>query len=161
MIKYREITIKDNQPLGNVMEKVLLEFNATKGASMLGDPTLYKMFEEYQEERSVYFIALIDNVIVGGCGIKKIPNQEDDSYSELQRMYLSKKARGKRIGKTLIEMCFAKAKEFEFSNIYIESFPQMKDAINLYAKNGFHYIDYAIGNTGHDACDVKMLKKLN
>ena len=80
MVEYRKITQKDNQALGDVMEKVLLEFNAVEGASMLGDPTLHKMFEEYKEERSIYYIALINNQIVGGCGVKKIPNQDDDSY---------------------------------------------------------------------------------
>lgn len=161
MIEYREIEPSDNKPLGEVMEKVLIEFDAVEGGSMLGDPTCFRMYEQYQNEKSIYFIALINGKLVGGCGVKQIPNQDDSSICELQRMYLSKEARGKKIGKILIEKCIAKAKEFGFSKMYIESFPQMKDAINLYTKNGFYNINYALGDTGHDACEVRMLKDLD
>lgn len=161
MIEYREIEAKDNITLGKVMEKVLIEFDAVEGGSMLGDPTCFRMYEEYRDIKSIYYVVLIDGVLVGGCGVKQIPNQEDESLCELQRMYLSKEARGKKIGKTLIDKCIVKAKEFGFKKMYIESFPQMKSAISLYLKNGFYHIDYSIGNTGHDACDVKMLKDLD
>lgn len=160
MVEYRKIEVKDNIALGQIMEKVLLEFNAVEGESMLGDPTCFSMYEQYQEEKSVYYIALLNGELVGGCGLKKVPNQDDKTICELQRMYLSKEARGKKIGKKLIELCIDDAKEFGFSKMYIESFPQMNDAINLYKKNGFYHIDYSIGTTGHDACDVKMLKNL-
>ena len=161
MIEYRKIESKDDMPLGEVMEKVLVEYNAVEGGSMLGDPSCFNMYEEYKDEKSIYLVAFVDGKLVGGCGVKKIPNQEDENLCELQRMYLSKEARGKKIGKTLIDLCIKKAKEFGFTKMYIESFPQMKEAISLYTKNGFYHIDYAIGNTGHDACDVRMLKDLD
>jgi putative acetyltransferase len=161
MIEYREIKFEDNQLLGEVMESVLIEYDAVEGGSMLGDPSCFSMYEQYTDKKSVYYIALLDGKLVGGCGVKIIPNQDDDTLCELQRMYLAKEARGKKIGKTLIEMCISKATEFGFKKMYIESFPQMKEAISLYSKNGFYHIDYAIGSTGHDACDVKMLKDLD
>jgi len=160
MIVYREIKPKDNQLLGEVMESVLIEYDAVEGGSMLGDPSCFSMYEQYTDDKSVYYIAFVDGELVGGCGVKIIPNQGDDKLCELQRMYLAKEARGKKIGKTLIEMCISKAIEFGFEKMYIESFPQMKEAISLYTQNGFYHIDYAIGNTGHNACDVKMIKDL-
>jgi len=160
MVEFRKIKESDNKALGDIMQEVLLEYDAVEGKSMLGDPTQYKMFEQYQENRSVYYVAVMDGEIVGGCGVKKVPNQNDDSICELQRMYVLKKARGKKIGKELILNCIDVAKKFNYKSMYLESFPQMQEAINLYKKNGFYDIDYAIGNTGHDACDVKMLLKL-
>jgi putative acetyltransferase len=160
MVDYREILIDDNLELGQLMEEVLREFDAVEGQSMLGDPTLFKMYEQYQEKKSIYFIAEEDGEILGGCGIKVVPKQKDDNICELQRMYLRKRARGRKIGKTLIEMCIEKAREFKFQKMYIESYPQMKDAINLYTKNGFYPIPYPIGDTGHSSCDVRMLKDL-
>ena len=160
MIEYREIKKSDNNPLGEVMEKVLIEYNAVEGGSMLGDPTCFNMYSQYTDKDSIYYVAILYGKLVGGCGVKRIPNIDNDGICELQRMYILKEARGKKIGKTLIEMCITKAKEFGFNEMYIESFPQMKEAISLYSKNGFYSIDYRIGNTGHDACDVKMLKKL-
>ncbi len=161
MIEYRKIEKSDNRALGKVMETVLIEYKAVRGGSMLGDPTCFRMFEEYTDEKSVYYVALIDGKLVGGCGVKKVPNQDDETICELQRMYILKEARGKKIGKTLIQKCIADAKKFGFKKMYLESFPQMKEAISLYQKNGFYHIDYAIGKTGHDACDIKMLKDLD
>jgi putative acetyltransferase len=160
MVKYREIKFDDNRELGLLMEDVLREFDAVEGQSMLGDPTLFKMFEQYQEEKSIYYIAEEDGEVLGGCGIKVVPNQKDESICELQRMYLKKSARGRKIGKTLIEMCIDKARDFNFKKMYIESYPQMQDAIKLYSKNGFYPISYPIGDTGHISCDVRMLKDL-
>ena len=160
MIEYREIESKDNKLLGDVMEKVLIEFKAVEGGSMLGDPSCFSMYEQYMDEKSIYYVVLMNGKLVGGCGVKIAPNQADGKLCELQRMYLAKEARGKRIGKALIDKCIAKAREFSFTKMYIESFPQMKEAITLYTKNGFYKIDYAIGNTGHDACEVRMLRDL-
>lgn len=160
MTEYRIIKKSDNLDLGFVMEKVLIEYNAVEGGSMLGDPSCFRMYEEYQEERSIYFVAIKDNTLVGGCGIKKIPNQNDYYYCELQRMYISKESRGLKIGKELIIKCIDAARKFHYTKMYIESFPQMTEAIDLYKKNGFYHINYSIGNTGHDACEIKMLKNL-
>jgi putative acetyltransferase len=44
--------------------------------------------------------------------------------------------------------------------MYLESFPDMKEAIRLYEQNGFRYLDKPLGNTGHYACNVWMVKNL-
>jgi putative acetyltransferase len=36
----------------------------------------------------------------------------------------------------------------------------MKNALNLYEKWGFKYLEAPMGNTGHYSCTVWMLKKL-
>ena len=46
------------------------------------------------------------------------------------------------------------AKEKGFRYCYLETFNTMKDAMKLYAKNGFIKIPGALGNTGHFACDT-------
>ena len=40
------------------------------------------------------------------------------------------------------------------------SMPNMISAQKLYLKKGFEYIDKPMGNTGHTACPVWMLKDL-
>ena len=53
---------------------------------------------------------------------------------------------------------------FDFSEFidkcYIETMPNMISAQKLYLKKGFEYIDKPMGNTGHTACPVWMLKDL-
>jgi putative acetyltransferase len=47
---------------------------------------------------------------------------------------------------------------FGFSSIYLESFPDMKAAIALYEKYNYQYLSNSLGETGHHACNVWMLK---
>ena len=44
--------------------------------------------------------------------------------------------------------------------MYLETFPNMKEAINLYEKFNFQYINYPMGNTGHFYCTTRMLLNL-
>jgi putative acetyltransferase len=159
MLEIREIKPGDNVELSAVIKDVLIEFGADPKTTMLGDPSLYKMYEYYQFDKAVFFVALMDGKIVGGCGIKKLDGSADeDKICELQRMYLLPEARGLGIGKKLMEICQEKAKEFGYTKIYIESLPQMQSAISLYKKSGFEFIDQPLGNTGHGGCDVWMLR---
>lgn len=161
MPEIREINPEDNTELATVIKEVLIEFGADPKTTMLGDPSLYKMYEYYQFEKAVFFVAWINGKIVGGCGIKKLDGSaKEDKICELQRMYLLPEARGLGIGKKLMEICLDKAKEFGYKKIYIESLPQMKSAIKLYTKSGFEYIDQPLGNTGHGGCDVWMLREV-
>ena len=52
------------------------------------------------------------------------------------------------------------AKQAGYDKCYIETLPFMKDAQKLYVKSGFTYIDAPMGSTGHNACDVFMIKDL-
>ena len=84
----------------------------------------------------------------------------DKNIAELQKLYILPKYRGLGIGKKLVQMCITAAKEFGFYSIYLETFANMHEAQGLYKKNGFEYLDYQLGGTGHSSCDVWMLKKL-
>lgn len=159
MVEYRTIEKKDNPHISRIIKTVLTEFDADPKTTMLGDPTADKMYQEYLAPNSIYYVALLNGKIVGGCGIKQL-NPHDSSLCELQRMYLLKEARGNKIGQTLMTMCLEKAKDFNFAKVYIETISNMHAAQSLYKKFGFHEIDEYLGNTGHTGCDVKMIKKL-
>ena len=75
-------------------------------------------------------------------------------------MYFSSDARGKGIGRLLLERCIASAKEMGFKQCYLESALQLKAAVHLYESFGFKNIESALGNTGHYSCDIKMIKDL-
>ena len=75
-------------------------------------------------------------------------------------MYFLSEARGLGLGAKLMEVCLQKAREFEFENCYLETMPYMAKAQNLYKKSGFEFLEKPLGNTGHNACPVWMLKKL-
>ena len=50
--------------------------------------------------------------------------------------------------------------ELGYDKMYLESASQLKSAIAMYEAYGFEYLDHRMGDTGHYACGVWMLKHL-
>ena len=103
MVEYREIQKKDNPKIANIIKGVLTEFGADPATTMLGDPITDTMYEQYREPNAIYYVAILNEELIGGCGIQQL-TKSDSELCELQRMYILGKARGLRIGKTLLEM---------------------------------------------------------
>lgn len=159
MIRIRELEKKDNPVIAEIIRTVMSEFNADPKTTIIGDPVLDTMFENYRHSRSVYYIAESDDVIAGGCGINKLSGAENN-ICELQRMFLLPHSRGKGIGKMLLDLCIRKAKEFVYDKVYIETLSEMHSAIGLYKHYGFRKISKPIGKTGHSGCNIYMLLEL-
>jgi len=159
-LEIRPIQLSDNFAIATIIKETLIEFDGNKPGTAFNDISLNNMFETYNRKNAVYFVALLNNTIIGGCGIQSLDG-DDSNTCELQKMYMSPQARGKKIGKKLLEKCIKFAKEANFEKCYLETFPHMSTAINLYKMNGFNSINKPMGNTGHGACDVWMLKDLN
>lgn len=159
-VSIRPVEQSDDRALASVIRKALAEYEAPACGSALGDPELDFMAQAYSGDRSVYFVAEVGGKILGGAGIAQLENADEDTC-ELRKMYLAKEARGKGIGKMLMEVCLRKAREFGFRFCYLETFPTMTDAQNLYKKSGFYYLNARKGGTGHSACNVWMQRDLN
>ncbi len=157
-IVIRTIQKKDNQATAEMIRYVLIEQNAPKTGTAFEDKALDDLYETYKDERAVYYILIENDEIIGGAGIQALDN--DDSICELQKMYFHPKARSRGLGQQMIEKCLEFAKNHAYKSCYIETLPSMKAAQNRYLKNGFEYINYRLGKTGHHACTVWMLKRL-
>jgi putative acetyltransferase len=155
----RKIEPKDNLKIASVIRNIFEELEAPKVGTAYADPHLNTLFEVYQAENEIYFIVEEDGIILGGCGIGNLMDAEF-KICELQKMYLAKEGRGKGIAQELMQKCLAFAKQVGYDKCYIETLPFMKDAQKLYVKSGFTYIDGPMGSTGHNACDVFMIKDL-
>jgi len=155
----REIQKADNVAIAKVIRDVLIEHNVPKVGTAYADPSLDFMFENYSEEKVAYFVVENERKIIGGAGIASLENGPKE-ICELQKMYFLSEARGFGLGVKLMEVCLEKARQFEFKKCYLETMPYMTNAQNLYKKSGFQYLDKPLGNTGHNACPVWMLKEL-
>jgi putative acetyltransferase len=155
----RKIEPKDNLKIASVIRNIFEELDAPKVGTAYADPHLNSLFEVYQADNEIYFIVEEDGVILGGCGIGNLMDAEF-KICELQKMYLVKEARGKGIAQELMQKCLEFAQQAGYDKCYIETLPFMKDAQKLYVKSGFTYIDGPMGSTGHNACDVFMIKDL-
>ena len=74
-----------------------------------------------------------DGSIVGTFGLIRI----DEYTCELRKMYLLKQARGKGVGKAMLEHAIQVAHEKKYRRIILETISPLKEAISLYRKRGF------------------------
>ena len=155
----RSVNQSDNKYLAVILREVLVEMEIPQKGSAYEDPELDNMYEAYQFSRSEYFVVEDDKKILGGAGISPLKDA-DINICELQKMYFHKNLRGRGIGQKMIEICLDFALESGYEKCYIETMPNMVDAQKLYLKTGFQYINSPLGNTGHNACPVWMIKKI-
>ena len=155
----RPINESDNKHISVILREVLIEMDIPRIGSAYEDPEINNMYESYQSNRSIYFVVEENNKILGGAGVNQLKNG-DINICELQKMYFHKSIRGRGIGDKMIELCLNFAVKSNYKKCYIETMPNMVDAQKLYIKKGFKYIDNPLGNTGHTACPIWMLKNL-
>ena len=154
----RSIKKEDNSAIASIIRAVLTEFKANKPGTVYYDPTTDDLYTLFSTPQGEYWILELDGRIVGGSGIYPTGGLPD-GYCELVKLYLLPEARGNGYGKMLIEKCFASAARFGFSEVYLETMPELKNAVGLYEQCGFTYLDGPLGNSGHFGCDLWMLKK--
>jgi putative acetyltransferase len=155
----RTIQPSDNKPLAIIVRNALAEFGANKPGTVYYDATTDALYELFQTPGSIYYVAELNNSLIGGAGIFPSAGLPEDTC-ELVKMYLTAGARGKGIGKMLIEKALEFAAGTGYKKVYIETMPELRKAMSVYEKFGFRYLDGPLGNTGHFGCDVWMLKEL-
>ena len=131
------------------------EYNSALPGTAYFDESLDDMYGTYQKKEEVYYVALWDGEIIGGAGIGEL-EEEGGRFCELQKMYILPKARGKGVGRKLMEQCLEFAQEAGYEKCYLETFSYMKAALKLYTKTGFYLLSKPKGNTNHTTCDVWM-----
>ncbi|MGM5471030.1 GNAT family N-acetyltransferase [Flavobacteriaceae bacterium LMO-SS05] len=158
-IVIREITTKDDRQIAEVIRSVLIEFGVPKVGTAYADTVLDCMAETYNKPTSAYFVVEDQGRVIGGAGIAQLDHFEG-RVCELQKMYFLPEARGKGLGRQMMEICLQKAKSVGFEHCYLETLPYMEDARKLYAKVGFRSLESRMGDTGHYSCNLWMLKDL-
>src|SRR5665213_778654 len=139
----RKIVSSDNSTMAEIIRASLLEFNAAKPGTVYFDETTDALTELFQKKRSAYFVIEIDHEIAGGAGFFPTIGL-DENTCELVKMYISKKFRGNGYGQTLLERCISEAIKNGYKKMYLESLPELKNAIAMYEKNGFKPINHPL-----------------
>src|SRR5262252_484336 len=124
----RTIQAGDNAALANIVRNTLAEFGANHPGTVYYDPTTDHLFEMFQQNRSIYYVALINNEVVGGGGIFPSNGLPVDTC-ELVKMYLLPQARGLGLGRELIQRSLAFAKSAGYNKVYLESMPELTKAL--------------------------------
>ena len=158
-VTYRNIEKKDNKELAELIRSVFREFGVDRPGTVYFDPTTDDLYSLFRTPGSIYWVAEDDGKFIGGCGI--FPTQNlPEGCAELVKLYLDAAYRKRGIGRRLMEMSLESAKEIGYTQIYLESLPELGKAISLYRKQGFRFIDHKMGDEGHFGCTIWMLKDL-
>jgi putative acetyltransferase len=158
-LSIRKIQPADDPSLALIIRTSLTEFDANKPGTVYYDASTDHLYQLFQQPGSIYFVAEHGKNIIGGAGIypsEGLPN----GTCELVKMYLNKEHRGLGVGKLLIDKCLEFAKSAGYSQVYLETMPELEKAVTVYEKFGFQYLNGPLGNTGHYGCSVWMLKVL-
>jgi putative acetyltransferase len=155
----RPLGRKDDALLAELIRTVFREFKIDQPGTVYTDPTTDHLSELFKTPGSVCWVAEENGILLGCCGI--FPTEGlPEGCAELVKFYLSSGSRGKGIGKALMQKSIDSAREQGYSQLYLESFPELAKAVGMYEKAGFHKIDGALGNSGHYACTLFMVKYL-
>ena len=158
-VNIRAIIEEDNLPLATLIRQVFREFKIDRPGTVYTDPTTDALFQLFQRPGSAYFVAEVDGEIVGGCGVYPTEGLPD-GCAELVKFYLTAEARGKGIGNLLMQQSINEAKKRGYRQLYLESFPELAKAVSMYERAGFTPLPHALGNSGHYACNIWMIKEL-
>ncbi|MCO5240472.1 MAG: GNAT family N-acetyltransferase [Chitinophagaceae bacterium] len=107
----REVKATDNPSLTALIRTVFEEYNAPRQGTVYSDPTTDCLFQLFQKDKAVLWVAEAEGTIIGCCGI--YPTESLPEYhAELVKFYLSAHARGKGIGKQLMVKSIESAKKW-------------------------------------------------
>ena len=158
-VSFRKVKKTDNAYLAGMIREVFKEHQAPQHGTVYSDPTTDDLFGLFLHDRSVLWVAEIDGVPEGCCGIYPTEGLESNC-AELVKYYLAEKGRGRGIGRQLMEKCIESARELGYQKLYLESMPHFSKAVRIYEKLGFQELPGPLGNSGHTTCNIWMLLEL-
>ncbi len=156
----RKIQKSDNDQLAFLIRAIFDEFDAPKENSVYTDKETDALFELFSTNKCAeYFVAEHNGKILGGCGYFPTTGLPQNC-AEIVKFYLCPEARGMKIGAKLFTLTEERAKAAGYKQLYIESFPQFANAVSMYKKNGFSEFSHRLGNSGHTATTIHMIKEI-
>lgn len=154
MVKLREIEEKDNQILGEIVQRSLEEEGLNIPGTAYFDPYLFSLYEYYQKPDRQYWVLEKEGKVIGGIGVG--PFDEERRIGEIQKLYIVKEERGQGYAHKLVNKALGYGKE-HYDSLYIDTFASLSDANHLYRQYGFEKLDEPLSGTEHSACDTWLL----
>ena len=159
-ITYRIIQPSDNETLAHLVRAGLKDNGLAIPGTAYFDPNLADMCGYYTSMpgKRNYFVAVNQQGrVLGGGGLDVFEGL--DNCAELQKLYVAEDCHGHGIGTTLVGRIEAEARNLGYQTIYIEPHSNLQDALRLYAKLGYKFIDrppFAV----HATMDSFLIKEL-
>lgn len=138
----RPILASDDLKIAKIIRDNLEQFHLDIPGTAYYDKeldALSRFYNALPEKRRYFIITDKDNTVIGGVGIGEF--EGFDCCAELQKLYLTDAAKGKGLGKKLMETAEKFAKNAGYRQLYLETHTNLEAAIGLYEKLCFHQID--------------------
>src|ERR1700678_2021298 len=119
-IVIRTIQPVDNPAIAAIVKGTLKEFDVARPGTAYYDAAVDNMYASFQTAGSRYYIALLDDHIVGGGGIYPTAGLPE-GVCELVKMYLIPTARGSGLGRRLMDHCLEFARHAGYRQVYLET----------------------------------------
>jgi GNAT superfamily N-acetyltransferase len=89
--------------------------------------------DEVSNGRGAFFVAYLGERAVGCGAVRRI----EPHVAEIKRMYVAPEARGRRIGRQILNELEAEARQLGATRLVLETGPRQPEAIALYRHAGF------------------------
>jgi len=136
----REISEQDDLRMAAIIRSALQSYGVAGEGTAFADPGLDRLSGEYLDQRAAYFVIEAEGRVAGGAGIAPLEHGPE-GVCELQKMYLEEAVRGKGFGRALMRICLAFARNAGYTGCYLETFAELKEAVQLYKSEGFRPLD--------------------
>lgn len=141
-VTIRPITSGDDAVIAKIIRQNLKAYHLDIPGTAYFDPELdcLSAFYGVFPHKRGYFVAENRNgAVIGGVGVAEFPGL--DNCAELQKLYLSDCAKGKGLGRRLMETAERFAREAGYRGLYLETHTNLQTAIGMYEHLGFRQID--------------------
>lgn len=155
----RPIRPQDDEAVAAIIRDVMASFGATGPGYSSSDAEVDAMSAAYDGARAAYFVLELDGRVVGCGGIAPLDGA-DAATCELRKMCLLPVARGRGLGRMMLDRCLAAARGRGYRRCYLETLTAMDAARGLYVKAGFRKLSAPLGSTGHSGCNQHYLLEL-
>jgi putative acetyltransferase len=156
---FRILQQEDNMRMAEIIRSALKERGVDKPGTVFTDPTTDDLFALFQSFNSRYIVAEENGRIVGGSGVFPTTGLPE-KCAELVKLYVDQNYRNQGIGIELMKRCEGIAREMGYSQLYLETLPELERACSLYERMGYRKLSSPLGDSGHFACSLWMLKNL-
>ena len=159
-MNYKKIDKSDNNAIAKIVRHNLEKARLNIPGTVYFDKGLDNLSEFYNSapDKRVYYIAKNDEgETIGGIGIAEFDGFE--GCAEIQKLYLTDKAKGKGYGKELVRLAENWARAAGYCNLYLETHTNLETALKLYEKMGFRRIERP-RSVVHGTMDHFYLKEL-
>ncbi|MBD1821475.1 GNAT family N-acetyltransferase [Cyanobacteria bacterium FACHB-DQ100] len=118
----------------NLIGSVLAEYGLTQEPEG-ADRDVLEVENFYQKQNGEFWVIERDNKLVGTGAY--YPISRGQNAVEIRKMYLLPEARGVGLGKFLLTELESAIAKKEFDQIWIETASVLKEAVQLYERNGY------------------------